>query len=118
MHAANEVSHLVQRLLAWLDHQVDTLAEDVELGVGDQRGHLDEFVALQVEAGHLAVHPDEQLVHPDHSTVLQPRPAPPAAPATVGWAGHTAVRVAPATPRPPRPGRPSPLPPPSGTRLP
>ena len=60
---ADEVVHLVQRLGRRLDDQVDAVAEHVEVEVGDQRGHLDQGVGPEVEAGHLAVDPHESVVH-------------------------------------------------------
>ena len=47
-----------------VDDDVDAVAEDAQLAVGDQRGDLDERVAPQVEAGHLAVDPHQTVVHP------------------------------------------------------
>jgi hypothetical protein len=46
-----------------MDHQVNALTEHVELRVGDEHGDLDEHVPLEIEAGHLAVDPDEVIVH-------------------------------------------------------
>ena len=46
-----------------VDDQVDALAEHVQLGVGDERGHLDELVLAEVEPGHLAVDPDQKIRH-------------------------------------------------------
>src|SRR6266540_350051 len=63
VHRADEVTHLLQRGGRRLDHQVDALALDVEIEVGHQRGHLDQGVGVQVEAGHFAVDPDESFVH-------------------------------------------------------
>ena len=61
---ADEVVHLVERGLRGLDDEVDTVAEDVELEVGDERGHLDECIGLEARAGHLAVDPHQLVVHP------------------------------------------------------
>ena len=41
------------------DHDVDAVAEDVELVVGDEDGKLDQCVVDEVETGHLAVDPDD-----------------------------------------------------------
>ena len=44
------------------------LAEDVQLGVGDQRGDLHEQVGAEVEPGHLAVDPHQPVAHARHPT--------------------------------------------------
>src|SRR5690606_12805143 len=43
------------------DDEVDPLPEDVQLEVGDEDGHLDEGVVDDVQAGHLAVDPDDAV---------------------------------------------------------
>ena len=63
VHLAHEVVHLVQRLGGRLDDEVDTVAEDVEVEVGDEGGDLDQRIGAEVEPGHLAVDPDEAVVH-------------------------------------------------------
>ena len=40
-------------------HQVGTLGHDGQLVVGDQRGDLDDDMAVDVEPGHLEVHPHQ-----------------------------------------------------------
>ncbi|MEZ5097012.1 MAG: hypothetical protein R2731_13480 [Nocardioides sp.] len=75
VHLPHEVAHLLQRLGGRLDDQVDAVAEDGQLGVGDQRGDLDERVGPQVQAGHLAVDPHQSVVHEMHPTHL-PRSVP------------------------------------------
>ena len=62
VHRADEVVHLRERCRLGSDDDVDAVAEDVELGVGDDGGDLDERVGAQVEAGHLAVDPDDAVV--------------------------------------------------------
>ena len=47
-----------------MDHDIDALAEDVEVPVGDEHGDLDQRVVGEVEAGHLAVDPYQTVVHP------------------------------------------------------
>ena len=37
--------------------------EDVQVEIGDQSSDLDQRVGAQVEAGHLAVNPDQSFVH-------------------------------------------------------
>src|SRR4029453_1344522 len=61
MHAAYEVTHLLQRLIARLDHQIDAFAKDIEVRIGDQRRHLDQLIVDQIEPGHLAVDPDQEV---------------------------------------------------------
>src|SRR3954462_4588179 len=48
-----------------MDHQVDPLAQHVELGIGDQRRDLDELVLAEVETGHLTVDPYQMISHAD-----------------------------------------------------
>ena len=69
VHARDEVVHLLQRRGGRLDDQVDAVAEDVELVVGDEGRHLDEGVVLQREAGHLAVDPHQLVVHVEPTLV-------------------------------------------------
>src|SRR4029450_5952916 len=63
VHASDDLLHLLQRTLWRLDHDVDTLAEDVEIEVSDEGGNLDESVDLEVEAGHLTVAPYQSVAH-------------------------------------------------------
>ena len=63
VHRAYVRPHLVERLRRRLHDQVDPLAEDVEIEVGDERGHLDQGVGHVVEAGHLTVDPHQSFVH-------------------------------------------------------
>ena len=67
MHRAHHVGHGVESLLRRLDHQVDAVADDVQLGVGDEQRDLDKGVGAQVEAGHLAVDPHQVVAHSAHS---------------------------------------------------
>ena len=64
MHVAHDVRHPGERRIVGMDDEVDAVAEDPEVAVRDQRGDLDERVAPQVEAGHLAVDPHQTVVHP------------------------------------------------------
>jgi hypothetical protein len=59
VHLADHVWHPGHVLGACADHDVDSVAEDVELPVGDEGGHLDEEVGADVEPGHLAVDPHQ-----------------------------------------------------------
>src|SRR5215203_252016 len=63
MHGADEVAHLVDRLGTGLDHDVDTVTENLQLSVGDEHGNLDEGVGGQIQSGHLAVNPDQEFAH-------------------------------------------------------
>lgn len=93
MHVRHELVHVVERGLVGLDDDVEAGVHGLEVEVGDDHGHLDEFVDLEVEAGHLAVDPDEAVIRGCH--VLDPIPAP--------CASRTCRR-----PRPPAPARPCP----------
>ena len=52
-----------QRRLFGMNHHVHAGTEHVELGIGHQRGDLDQDVLLKIKTGHLAVDPDEVIVH-------------------------------------------------------
>ena len=58
VHVADELVHLLERGVRWRDDDVDAVAEDVELVVGDEDCELDQGVVDEVEPGHLAVDPD------------------------------------------------------------
>ena len=62
MHLAHEVVHLRECVVVLVDHDVDAVVEDVELGVGDDARDLDDRVALDVEAGHLEIEPHQLVV--------------------------------------------------------
>ena len=59
VHPAHEVVHLVHGGLAGLDDIVDALVQHVQVEVGGDHGDLDQFVMEDVQAGHLAVDPDQ-----------------------------------------------------------
>ena len=61
VHLAHEVAHLREGRVGRPDDDVDALAEDGQLVVGDERGDLDERVVPQREPGHLAVDPDDAV---------------------------------------------------------
>ena len=63
VHVADDVGHPLHLLRGRTDDDVDALAEDVQLAVGDQGGDLDEQVAAEVEPGHLAVDPHQPVAH-------------------------------------------------------
>ena len=74
MHVAHEVVHMIHGLLAGLDHEIDALVKHVQIEVGRHYGHFDEFVAAEdIQAGHLAVDPDQgvfQCFHVLHGSAL------------------------------------------------
>ena len=47
VHLPHEVTHLGEGGVRWADDDVDPLAENGQLVVGDERCHLDERVALE-----------------------------------------------------------------------
>ena len=63
VHVAHDRHHRVEQVVAGVDDDVEALVEQVQLGVGDQDGDLDQRVALQVEPGHLAVDPYQGVGH-------------------------------------------------------
>lgn len=48
MHLADKVVHAIELLLAGSDHQIDTLAQDIELGICDQDGDLDQDIFREI----------------------------------------------------------------------
>ncbi len=40
-----------------MDHDIDAIAENVQLRVGDQRGDLDQRIRLEIKPGHFTVDP-------------------------------------------------------------
>src|SRR5207253_2735377 len=71
VHFGHDLGHRVQDRVGGVDHHVDALAEDVQVGVGDQRGDLDQGVFAEVEAGHLAVDPHQIVGHPPSLTAYR-----------------------------------------------
>jgi hypothetical protein len=55
---------VVQGLGGRLDHEIYALIRRVELAVGDDARDLDQRIAGKIQPGHLAVDPDELIVHP------------------------------------------------------
>ena len=53
-----------------VDDHVDSVAEHVEVRVGDQRRDLDQGVLAQIEPGHLAVDPHQVIYHSGSLTRL------------------------------------------------
>ena len=63
VHLRNDVDHPVERRVVGVDHHVHAVAEDVQIGIGDQCRDLDEPVGLQIQSGHLAVDPYQFVTH-------------------------------------------------------
>ncbi len=59
----DDLVHLQQCLLGRGEHQVDPVAELVQLPVGHQAGHFEQPVAGQVKPRHLTVDPNEAVIH-------------------------------------------------------
>jgi hypothetical protein len=59
VHAAYEVTHLLQCLVAGLDHEIHAVPKHIEVRIGDQRGYLDQLVVDQIEPRHLTINPDQ-----------------------------------------------------------
>jgi len=70
VHVAHEVAHVLERRLVGLDDDREARVDGHEVVVGDDDGHLDELVDLEVEAGHLAVHPHETIGSLAHASTL------------------------------------------------
>ncbi|GAB3171769.1 hypothetical protein GCM10027259_07450 [Micromonospora palomenae] len=54
-----------------MDDHVDPLAQHVEVGIGDERGDLDQRVTGEIQPGHLTVDPDEKVSHRDRLAAAQ-----------------------------------------------
>ena len=63
VHLGDDRDHRGQHGVVGVDHHVDAVAQDVEVGVGDQHRDLDEPVGLEVKAGHLTVDPHQFVTH-------------------------------------------------------
>ena len=63
VHLPHDLGHAGERGLVGVDDDVDALAEHGEITVGDEDGDLDQRVAAEVEAGHLAVDPHQTISH-------------------------------------------------------
>src|SRR4051794_121960 len=63
VHLGHEVVHLGELLGRRVDDDVDALVDQLELGVGDQHGDLDDRVPGGVQTRHLQVHPHEPVGH-------------------------------------------------------
>ncbi len=63
VHLLHDLGHRGQRVVVGVDHDVHTLAEHVEIAVGNQRGDFDEFVASDPQTGHFAIDPNKFVLH-------------------------------------------------------
>ena len=73
MHVAHEVVHVLQGAGGWRNEDVHAGVDDRQVTVGDDDGHFDEGVIRDVQAGHLAVNPDQgvfQCFHVLHGSAL------------------------------------------------
>ena len=59
MHFFDNINHRFEFRGIGFDHEVDTLAQDIELGVGDEHRDFNEGIVGDIQTRHLAVHPDE-----------------------------------------------------------
>src|SRR5439155_5765467 len=66
VHIGDDGDHRRQRGVVSVDYHVDTVAEDVEVRVGDQHRDLDEQIGLEVKASHLTVDPHQFVTHRGH----------------------------------------------------
>ncbi len=62
VHGANEVVHRFESLGALMDDEVETLIDHVQIGIGDEYGHLDDRMTIWIKARHLEVNPNEAIV--------------------------------------------------------
>ena len=70
VHPGHEIIHPGQLLIGGVHHQIHTLAEDVEVGVGDQGGDLHDDMAFQIQAGHLQIDPHQAVITGSHGRVV------------------------------------------------
>jgi hypothetical protein len=63
VHRPYDLRHPRQGGLLGVDNHVDAIPQHLKIGVGDQRGHLEQRVLAQIEAGHFAVDPDKKITH-------------------------------------------------------
>ena len=66
MHPDDDVGHRRQRGVVGVDHDVDAVAKNVQVSVGDQDGDLDQLVRAQIQPGHLTVDPHQFVPHTVH----------------------------------------------------
>ena len=62
VHLADEVVHRDELGRVLVDDELDALVEGRQCRIGDDARDLDDRVALDVEAGHLEVDPDQSVV--------------------------------------------------------
>ena len=57
------IVHRIKHGLRAFDGDFRTFGDDVEVGIGDERGNFDDVIDARVESGHFAIDPDEWLVN-------------------------------------------------------
>jgi hypothetical protein len=97
VHVPHHVAHLVKRLGRRLDDQVDPVVEQRQLGIGDDARDLDQRIALDIESCHLAVDPNQPVVHSNKVKGKKHRaerarapPRPARSSGSAGWPGNVA----------------------------
>ena len=65
MHPGDDVDHPVQCGVIGMDHHIDAIAQDIEVGIGDQGRNFDQPIGAEVQARHLAVDPHQFFPHSD-----------------------------------------------------
>ena len=55
------VIHRGQPLFTLADRQNRAFCQDVQIGIGDQRGNFNDAVSIGLQPGHLQVNPDQIL---------------------------------------------------------
>ena len=67
VHVTHKVVHVLQRACGRRDENIHAGVNDSEVAIGDDDGHLDEGVTLDVQAGHFAVDPDQGIFQSFHA---------------------------------------------------
>ena len=62
VHIRHELIHARQLLLRGMDHNIDALAEDVQVRVRDQRRHLHNDVMIWVKTRHFEINPHQTVM--------------------------------------------------------
>jgi hypothetical protein len=76
VHVRHELGHVVERGLIRLDDDGDAWVDGPEVVVRHDDGNLNEFVDGDIEAGHFAVDPDQQIRGGSHSWIVPPHREP------------------------------------------
>ena len=67
VHVTHKVVHVLQRACRRRDENIHAGVNDSQIAIGDDDGHLDEGVTLDVQAGHFAVDPDQGIFQSFHA---------------------------------------------------